>query len=87
MLASGNASIATCAHNLLILQAGEVHLDQQRGIDATVVDAPATHALVTLQASAFRTIEVYEPRIKFDDIALSLTDNEGNFTATANTNT
>ncbi len=86
MLASGNSSVATCAKNLLTLQEGEVHLDQQRGIDATIVDAPASTALVNLQASAFRTLEVYEPRLDFDNIALTLNNHEGDFTATANTN-
>ncbi len=83
MLSTGNSTVAICTTNLLTLQAGEVHLDQQRGITPAIIDAPATVAVVNLQAAAFRTLENYEPRVTFDDIGLTAAQVIGDFETTA----
>lgn len=83
MKAQKNAAVNTCLENLLSLTTGEVHLDQLRGLDASLIDRPSAVVLPFLQASAFRTVEAYEPRATFADLTLTpAAPAAGDFTAT-----
>lgn len=81
MKPADNSAVQTCLENLLSLTAGEVHLDQLRGLDASVIDRPAAVVLPFLQASAFRTVEAYEPRANFADLSFTAPAETGDFSA------
>lgn len=72
MKKSGNAQKERCVYNLLSLTQGEIPLDQLRGIRSDVVDMPISRAVPFLQASAFSTIESYEPRVDFSELRMRI---------------
>lgn len=85
MLKTGNSQPETCVNNLFSMHAGEVFIDQCRGLRAELQDMPAATAYAQLQASAYWVAANYEPRVTFSGLALSEADStEHSFKLTAN---
>lgn len=72
MKKNGNSNTEQCVNNLCALTQGEIPLDQLRGIRSDVVDMPISRAVPFLQASAFSTIESYEPRVDFSELRMRI---------------
>ena len=68
MLASGNGHAMQCVANLVRITRGECTYDRIKGIDATLIDKPATIGKPMLIADARWLIETYEPRVSIDSI-------------------
>lgn len=85
MLKTGNSQPETCMNNLFSMHAGEVFIDQCRGLRAELQDMPAATAYAQLQASAYWVAANYEPRVTFSGLTLGDADSkEHSFTLTAN---
>lgn len=78
MLKKGNSLATNCLINLFSLSAGEVYIDQCRGLRADIQDAPATTAYALLQASAYWVASNYEPRVSSEGLSISADDILGN---------
>ena len=85
MLKTGNSQPEMCMNNLFSMHAGEVFIDQCRGIRADLQDMPAATAYAQLQASAYWVAANYEPRVQFTGLTLDGADKqEHSFTLTSN---
>lgn len=85
MLKTGNSQPETCMNNLFTMHAGEVFIDQCRGISVELQDMPAATAYAQLQASAYWVAANYEPRVTFSGLNLGEDDNQEHaFKLTAN---
>lgn len=71
MRASGNGNPETCAYNILRTVRGEVAYERTKGVDGALIDAPAIMAAGAAEADALRQIEIFEPRMEVDDIAIT----------------
>ena len=70
MLASGNSSVAACAHCLLSAMQREIPFSRSKGIDPDVYDVPFDDVRPYLDETARDTLTAYEKRVKVDDIDL-----------------
>ena len=65
MFAEGNSHPARCTVNLLRTIRGEVPYVRTKGIDRTIIDAPATESW-RLTTDAEWVIDSFEPRVDLD---------------------
>lgn len=71
MKASGNGLPQRCAYNILRTVRGEVAYERTKGIDGSLVDAPAASAAPEAISDATRQLEIFEPRISVDNIDIA----------------
>lgn len=71
MRASGNGNPETCAFNILRTVRGEVAYERTKGVDGALIDAPAVTAAGAAEADALRQVEIFEPRMEVDNIAIT----------------
>lgn len=80
MRASGNANVAVCVQNLIALRQGEVFYDRLRGIDASIVDVPASIAGKKALQEVRWQIDTYEPRASLKNVQFVADEaSSGNF--------
>lgn len=72
--------VLTCVRTIVMTPAGTVPLDRDFGIDISCLDLPLPVAQNMLTLEVVQKVELYEPRVKVDEVALSLTG-DGQVTA------
>ena len=72
--------VLTCVRMIVMTPAGTVPLDRNFGIDISCLDLPLPVAQNMLTLEVVQKVELYEPRVKVDEVTLSLTG-DGQVTA------
>lgn len=78
MKKSGNGKPETCAYNILRTVRGEVPFERTMGVSGSLIDQPANLVINEAETDALRQLEIFEPRIDADRVAVT-SDGLGGF--------